>query len=406
MSDLPAVRDFEVWVLAADGSAHTVRQRAPSWQAATEAVRQAGHRPLAVEARWPARSALTAVSPAPRRRAVHDSLFAQQLQEMVRAGIGPVEGLRALAGHATGAYATTLRSIQHGLETGCSLASSVEQAGGFDALLVALLGAAERTSDLDGALKRFLLHRERMDALRQRVITTAVYPALLIVVGVAVLLFLLLHVVPRFSGIFSNLHADLPWAAELMLRWGLLVRAHTGWVVGLLLVMACCLAVLVASPPARAWVLTRVSRRGWLAAQIRLINLCRYYRTIASLLGGGIALPQSMAMANVLMPEHLRPAASAALQRVAEGLPASIALMRNGLSTPIAEQLLQVGERSGQLGSMLERAADFHDEEVGRNIERFMRALEPIVMTAVGVAIGVVVILMYLPIFELASAVR
>lgn len=401
------MREYHVWVMYADGAAGSIGCRAESFDVAAQTLAAQGYQlvpaaPHSERQGWTSRLARPSLRAAPR----FDSLFAQQFQVLVRAGIGPVESLRALARHASGAYAAALAAIQAGIGTGRSLADSVAATERFDPLLVTLLGAAERTSDLDGALQRFLAHRQRTDALRQRVVTTAVYPTVLIAVGFAVLLLLLFHVVPRFSGIFASLGTDLPWAATLMLRWGVFLHGHAIWAVGMLAVVVSMLGLVLADRRSRAAMLRRVSRAGWLGQQIKLLQLCRYYRTISSLLAGGIALPQAMSMGNALLPEFERGAGEDALREVTEGRTLSDALSNSGLSTAVADQLMRVGQRTGQLGSMLERAADFHDEEVGRNIERFMRALEPTVMAVVGLAIGIIVVLMYLPIFELASAVR
>lgn len=401
--------EYKVWVLQNDGTASVIAEPAASLEAARRALAARGYQVLdaastGTHASLPAWLSLRRAAAS--RRARFDDLFAQQLQVLIRAGIGPVESLRALARQAHGPYAEALAQIETRLETGCGLADAVEADGRFDVLLVALLRAAEQTSDLDSALQRFLIHRQRIGALRQRIVTTAVYPVMLMGVGTLVLLFLLFYVLPRFSGIFQSLHTDLPWAATLMLQWGLAVRAHTGWVMGIGLVAVLAGGSVLTSQRLRALAAERLTRHGWLGEQVRLVHLCRYYRTLSSLLSGGIALKPSMLMANQLLPVHLQPSGAAALQQVNEGQAPAQALEASRLSTPVAHQLIQVGQRTGQLAQMLERTADFHDEDVSRSIERFMRVLEPAVMTAVGLAIGVVVVLMYLPIFELASAVR
>jgi general secretion pathway protein F len=124
------------------------------------------------------------------------------------------------------------------------------------------------------------------------------------------------------------------------------------------------------------------------------------------LVEGGIPLPQALQLANGLLPEALRPGGAAVLQAVNQGLSPSAAHAKAGMATPIAEQLMLAGERTGDLGGVLTRVAQFHDAEVSRSLERGMRALEPVVMVLIGVGVGVVVVLMYMPIFELASAIQ
>lgn len=336
----------------------------------------------------------------------HDELLAQQLQVLTRSGIGPVESLRTLAKQADRDYAAVLSTVRLNLESGASLADALDACGDFDPMLGALVRSAERTSDLDLALGQYLKHRERVNGLRQRVITAAVYPTLLMIVGSLVLLLLLFQVVPRFSVIFKAMHSDLPWAARLMLQWGTLVQRHHLLLAVIGVSLTAVVGLVFWSHRARAIVVLRLSRLNAIGRQLKSAGLCRYYRTMASLLGGGLPLPQAMGMAGELLPSYLLEAGHFALDRVNEGVAPTEALEAAGLSTPVTRQLVEAGQRTGQLAAMMERAAEFHEAELAQRLERFMRLLEPTVMTFVGTAIGVLVILMYLPIFELASAVR
>lgn len=335
-----------------------------------------------------------------------EELLCQQLVVLLRSGVGVVEGLRALQMQADRTSALVIDGILAHLEAGMRLADAFERTCRCDPLLIALLRAAEHTSDTAPALERFLDHRHRVTALQQRVVTTAIYPSILMVVGVTVLLFLLIIVVPRFSGIFQTMNVELPWAAGLMLAWGSFVREHAMQALAMALLLPIMMVGLAASPVVRGRLYRFAERNTTLGRNLRILHLARYYRTIASLVGGGIPLPQSMGMANELLPTSLQGAGSDALARIIEGVAPAAALRSAGLTTPIADKLILAGQRNGQIGAMFGRCADFHDDELGRGMERLMRALEPTVMAAIGLAIGVVVVLMYLPIFELASAVR
>jgi general secretion pathway protein F len=124
------------------------------------------------------------------------------------------------------------------------------------------------------------------------------------------------------------------------------------------------------------------------------------------LVEGGIPLPESLSLANQVLPTALQPGGVAVVTAMRQGLAPSIAYIQAQMATPVAEQLLRAGERSGDVGLMLRRAAEFHENEVSKSLEQAMRVIEPLVMTFIGVGVGVVVILMYLPIFELASAIQ
>ncbi|MCM5681568.1 type II secretion system F family protein [Schlegelella sp. S2-27] len=348
--------------------------------------------------------------PLRRRRAaprLASDLFCEQLSSLLQAGIGPVEAIKALAQQAgSTSEGAVLQGILSDLQQGRTLAQALEHAERFDPLLVALVRASEETSDLTVALQRYLQHARQADAVRQRIITASVYPMLLLVVGGLVMLFLLTYVVPRFSGIFASIHTELPWSAQLLLQWGNLVKAHGAWMAAAAVVLAAFGIGACSSPRLRSRAVAAVLEQRHVGRYARLVYLARLYRTTGTLIEGGIPFVRAFGMASALLPHHLQATAASALRSVQEGTSASAALAAAGLATPVVERLLHVGQRSGEMGPMLVKAAAFHESETARAIERFMRALEPTVMAVMGLAIGAIVVVMYLPIFELASAIR
>jgi general secretion pathway protein F len=143
-----------------------------------------------------------------------------------------------------------------------------------------------------------------------------------------------------------------------------------------------------------------------LGDQLRTYFLARWYRATGMLVEGGIPLASALEVANRLLPPALRDGGQGVVQGVREGLPPSQAHVRTGMATRVAEQLLLAGERTGDLGTVLSRIAQFHEAEVTRTLDRTMRTFEPVVMVLIGLGVGLVVVLMYLPIFELASAIQ
>jgi general secretion pathway protein F len=159
-------------------------------------------------------------------------------------------------------------------------------------------------------------------------------------------------------------------------------------------------------PSLRARAMQRLFEWRPLRRRLRTYFLARWYRATGMLVEGGIPLASSLALTQGLLPLGLRAGGDQVAQAVREGLSPARAHARGGMATPVAEQLLLAGERSGDLGGVLSRIAQFHEAEVSRSLERSMRALEPVVMVLIGLGVGVVVVLMYLPIFELASAIQ
>jgi general secretion pathway protein F len=140
--------------------------------------------------------------------------------------------------------------------------------------------------------------------------------------------------------------------------------------------------------------------------RLRVYQLARLFRAAAMLLKGGIPLVSALGMLEGLLRPALRARLQRAIVAVREGQSTSQALTDNGLTTPVAVRLLRVAERSGNMGEMMDRIANFHDEEMARSVEWFSRLFEPILMALIGLVIGIIVVLMYLPIFELAGAIQ
>ena len=333
-------------------------------------------------------------------------LFVQQLRDLLGAGLSVVECVDTLRRGSTRRASSALESIERRLREGKSLSEALADSAAFPDLLVALVRASELTSDLPQTLSRFLEHEKRVAEIRHRLVSTAIYPLLLIAVGGAVLAFLLFYVMPRFARIFEGMNGDLPWSARAMVSWSQLLHGNGTWLivgVGLLIVA---LVAAASMPSWRAAASRQVLELRPFRSRLRTYFLARWYRATGMLVEGGIPLATSLGLTAGLLPAGMRGAGLSVQEAVRQGLSPSQAHVRAGMATLVAEQLLLAGERTGDLGAVLSRIAQFHESEVSRSLEQTMRALEPIVMVLIGLGVGVVVVLMYLPIFELASAIK
>lgn len=332
-------------------------------------------------------------------------LFIEQLHALLQAGLSLIEALETLRKGASGRWAEIIGHVDTHLRQGQTLSKAMEHQPLFPPLLIAMVRSAEVTSDLPQALTRYLEHERRSEQVWHQITSVALYPVLLMGVGGSVMLFLMLYVMPRFARVFDSMN-NLPWSAKAMVAWSHLLKAHG---LDLLLgaaVIAAALVSMLAVPTYRAKLLNRILDIGPLAKHLRIYFLARWYRTIGMLVEGGMPLPESLALANQVLPLGLRSSGLAVEQAMRQGLAPSNAFMLVGMATPVAEQLLRAGERSGDVGVMLGRAAEFHENEVAKSLDKTMRIIEPVVMTVIGLGVGVVVVLMYLPIFELASAIQ
>jgi len=271
---------------------------------------------------------------------------------------------------------------------------------------VASVKASERTSNLSEALSRYVAYQERVEIIRKKLAAAAVYPVLLLVLGSLVAIFLLGWVVPRFAGIYEGNLEALPWASRLLMDWGLLLQEHAAGV-GLGVATLLALAVYgVGRPGFRAALSRRVWRLPGLGEKLHIFQLTRFYRTVGMLLSGGIPAITALDMAEGLLHPELRVRLAAAGREIREGKPMSASLERAGLTTPVALRMLRVGEKSGRMGDMMESIAAFYDEDLNRAVDWFTRLIEPMLMILIGLTIGVIVVLLYMPIFELAGSIK
>ncbi|SDD93166.1 general secretion pathway protein F [Pseudomonas guariconensis] len=344
-----------------------------------------------------------------RRAPVFDLvLFSQELGTLLSAGLPLIDALESLAEKAPNASSRkVLEALVRQLYEGRSLSQALgEQPRVFPALYVALVQSSERTGALGDALGRYISYRQRLDVVRQKLVGASVYPLLLLLVGGGVVLFLLGYVVPRFSLVFEGMGNELPWLSQVLMKTGLFLHAQQLPLALAALGGLCLLALMRRNPALRRWASRQLRR--WPALHQRLVmyELARFYRSLGILLQGGIPILTAMCMARGLLGSTSAQGLEQASRRVGEGLPLSDALELGQLVTPVSLRLLRAGEQSGNLGEMLERCADFHDQEIGRWVEWFVRLFEPLLMTFIGLLIGLIVILMYMPIFELASSIH
>ncbi|HWI15768.1 MAG TPA: type II secretion system F family protein [Burkholderiales bacterium] len=334
-------------------------------------------------------------------------LFSQELLALLQSGISLIEAIQTLAEKEQRAEVRhILGGLMERLREGQPLSGAMEQGGAFPPLYVALVRASERTGDLAEALARYIAYQSQVDVLRKKLSAAAIYPAVLIAVGVLVTLFLLGYVVPRFSEIYAGMGSDLPWLSRMLMHWGGFVAQHGA----LAAAVACATLAFGAHRAMQPQTWQAVGRQLWripaIGERVRIFQLARFYRTLGMLQRGGIAIVPALAMVAGLLPASLRPSLELATSLVREGKPLSEAMERAGLTTSVALRMLRVGERSGRMGEMMERIAAFYDEEMARWVEWFTRLFEPLLMTVIGVLIGGIVLLLYLPIFELAGNIQ
>ncbi|HUF21535.1 MAG TPA: type II secretion system F family protein [Burkholderiales bacterium] len=334
--------------------------------------------------------------------------FAQELLALLEAGLTLVESIEALAEKEShGPTRAVLGHLIAQLRQGRALSHAMQDLPqAFPVLFVASVRATEKTGDVPDALRRYLGYQAQMELVRRKIVSASIYPVLLMGAGLLVLLFLLGYVVPKFSHVYEDIQGDLPLMSQLLLKLGKFVGAN-GLAVAVIGAVAAALAVRLAiSPAARGWLVERFWRVPAIGGRMRLYQLARFYRTLGMLLRGGTPVLAALDMASGLLVPALQPGLARARQAIREGQAISEAMSAQGLTTPVALRMLRVGERSGRMDEMMDRIAGFLDDEIARWVDWFTRLFEPLLMAFIGVVIGIIVVLMYLPVFELAGSIQ
>jgi general secretion pathway protein F len=335
-------------------------------------------------------------------------LFSQELAVLLDAGIALLEALSTLREkEGQPGVRAALDAVIGQIEQGQPLSVALrQQPQAFDELICAIVAANEKTGQLSVALAQHARYLAWVDALRSRLVAALVYPLMLLGVGGAVILFLLLYVLPRFSGILEQTSADLPWASRVLIEFGNTAGAHPGLVIGVLAAAAFGVYALLRQPAVRQRAQAALWTLPGLGPRLRVLALARLYRSLAMLLASGVPALAALKIVVDVVAAPWRGAVQAAAQQIERGERLSAAFDAQDLATPVARRMLRVGERSGEVATMLERAAAFHDEEAARLTELLSRLVNPALMLIMGVLIGGIIVLMYLPIFQLVEQVQ
>ena len=333
-------------------------------------------------------------------------LFSQELLALLGAGLSIVEGLEALAEkEANEGVRALLQRLLRCLRDGKRFSTALaEQPHHFPPLYIGIVKAAEGTSDLPRSLSRYIDYRQKIDGVRGKVVSALIYPSILALVGGGVSCFLIGYVVPKFAQVYQETGRSLPFLSRLLMDWGRFAGAHG----------ASLLIGLVSFVGLAAFGLRRLLRQGGvqrllmaipgLRPRVRIYELSRLYLTLGMLLEGGITVVSAIDSVLGMMSPGMAASLGRANEAIRSGTPLSEAFSAEDLTTPISLRMIRVGERSGELGAMLTRSAEFYDGEISRWIDRFTRMFEPLLMAGIGIIVGGIVVLLYMPIFDLADS--
>lgn len=332
-------------------------------------------------------------------------LFTEELITLLDAGLTLGESLETLTHNQANVEARQLiERVYELLKQGQTFSAALRAQGkAFPILYSATVQSAEKTGHLSEALSRYLDYQRQMDALRKQIVSASIYPALLIGVGALVIGFLLAYVVPRFATVYHNAGREPPWTTELLLVIGHTLGQHGALLFGVLIAVVLGVATLWRHPGTRAGMGQLLWRLPGIGEPLHVFHLARFYRSLGMLLEGGIPLVQALTMTAPLLGGPLRAGADQARDALVRGQSVAQSFALGKLTTPVAERLLRVGENSGRMAEMMRSVARFLDEATARRVGWVTHLFEPLLMVVIGLTVGLIVVLLYMPIFDLTG---
>jgi type IV pilus assembly protein PilC len=333
-------------------------------------------------------------------------VFNQELATLLKAGMPLVQSLDILRQRVSNAtFRAVLDSVHDKVKAGSALSDAFAEHGGlFPAVYSASLLAGERSGNLEQVIRRYVGYEKIVGAVRRRTISALIYPALLVSMMIVLVGIIVLKVVPSFSEFYAGFDRPLPVPTRVIVGFSNLVASNF-WLIALLLLGAIAGVVLWSRRPGQDVQFDKaILRIPWLGSAARKFATSQAARTLATLLGGGIPLVQALDIAaRSLSNRYVAGELAATQQRVQEGQSFAVALAERGVFPDVAVKMVEVGESTGALQEMLNSLADFYDEEIDTEVERFIKLIEPALLVLMGVVIAAVVLALYLPLFELGS---
>jgi len=335
-------------------------------------------------------------------------IFTRQLSTMITSGLPLVQSLEILASQIEDINLRGIvRDIKERIEGGSRFADALkEYPQCFDQLYVNLVVAGEEGGMIDAVLSRLAAYMEKSEKLKKKVKSAMIYPISIVVVAVGVVMVLLLFVIPVFETMFKDMGAELPMPTQIVVNISRAVKSNIHFGI---------IALIIAVFSFRRFYKTENGKRkvdglilkapifGVLAIKA---SVARITRTLGTLLQSGVAILESIdIVAKVAGNKVVEDALILAKSMVSEGRNMSEPLEASGIFPPMVVQMIQVGESTGALDSMLNKIADFYDEDVDNLVSNLTAMMEPMIMMFLGVILGGLIIAMYLPIFKLGSAV-
>jgi type IV pilus assembly protein PilC len=337
-------------------------------------------------------------------------VFSRQFATMIEAGVNVVTALVVLEEQTDDKYlAAVIAELRADVEEGALLSQAMARHPKvFNRLFVAMVEAGEAAGVLDQVLDRVAFQIEKETQIKRRVKGAMLYPIMVLAFATLVLIGMLLFLVPIFEGIFEDLGGDLPALTKMVVgaseilreRWYLVFPAIIGAIYGV-----------------RRYKKTESGRQLWDRTKLRIpmkigdvvrkVTMARFSRTLSTLIAAGVDIIKSLEITGSTAGNWVVEEALGTVRaKVHEGVPIAQPLAENPVFPPMVSQMVRIGEETGELEKMLGKVADFYEDEVDASIQSLTSIIEPLMMIAVGMMVGVIIIAMYLPMFKLLTLIK
>ncbi|TMQ69468.1 MAG: type II secretion system F family protein [Candidatus Eisenbacteria bacterium] len=337
------------------------------------------------------------------------ALFARQLSTMISAGLPLVRSLRSIArDHEDPRLSTILEKVSDDVQKGETLSGALaKHPGAFDEVFVSLVNTGEVAGTLDRIMDQSATYMESAEALRLKVQAALRYPTFVLSFAVLILVAMVVKIIPMFTSIYSRFRVPLPLPTRILLGISQAVVGNLLLVTGLTIVAAIVAAYLAQTERGRLWIDQTKFNLPLFGPLIRMYAVTKFARTLGMLTGSGTQILYALKVmrpvpGNMVLEQGIEQVRA----RVEEGDPLSRAMTDAGVFPEMLVQMTATGEETGKLDEMLTRTAEFYEQRVTAQVDGLSSLVEPIAIVVLGGLVGVMLLALYLPIFNLGQAMR
>ncbi len=335
-------------------------------------------------------------------------IFTRQLSTMIDAGLPLVQCLQILAKQQSNStFRKVLQEIQEDIETGTTLADAMRKHPKiFDNLYSNMIEAGELGGILDTILSRLAIFKEKSMALKKKIKGAMTYPAICLGIAILILIVILIFVIPVFSKMFADFGSALPLPTQIVVNMSDFAKGNFLYIAIVAAVIVLLIKKIYNTEKGRLKMDALFLRAPVAGSLIRKVAVSKFTRTLSTMLQSGVPILDALqVVAKTSGNKIIERSVFRVADSIAEGRPIAEPLEETGVFPNMVVQMINVGESVGALDTMLEKIADFYDEEIDQAVENLTAMLEPLMMVVLGGMIGGLVVAMYLPIFKIASVV-